>query len=35
MKNLKRQKEWILWTGFTLALGMLLFTLTVFDLIPD
>jgi hypothetical protein len=35
MKNLKRQKEWILWTGFTLALSMLLITLSAFNLIPD
>lgn len=33
MKLLKKQREWILWTGFTLAMAMLIGTLAMFDLI--
>jgi hypothetical protein len=34
MKLLRKQGEWILWTGFTIAMTLMLGTLYIFDLIP-
>lgn len=34
MKLLRKQGEWILWTGFATAMVLLIGTLYMFDLIP-